>query len=149
MKKILLWLLAVPMMVFGVAALAPAPAEAQFTRPNNLTDYTNGGETEWLDVVGQGAGQGDAFVTVVRNFVNWMLGILALIALLVLLYGGFQMVTAAGNEDQYGQWFKILKQAAAGLAMIGIAWFVISIIFFVISLAVTNAPADSWSTQWS
>jgi len=138
------------MMIFGIATLAPAPtAEAQFTRPNNLTDYTNGWETEGLDIIWQGAGQWDAFVTVVRNFVNWTLGILALIALLVLLYGGFQMVTAAWNEDQYGQWFKILKQAAFGLAMIGIAWFVISIIFFVINLAVTNAPADSWATQWS
>jgi len=41
-----------------------------------------------------------------------MLGMLALIALVVLLWGGFQMVTAAGDDDKYKKGFKILQQAA-------------------------------------
>jgi hypothetical protein len=40
-------------------------------------------------------GQQDAFVNVVKSAINWLLGILALIALIILLYGGFLMVTAA------------------------------------------------------
>jgi hypothetical protein len=62
---------------------------------------------------------------------------LALIALVLLLWWGFQMVTAAGDDKKYDAWFTILKQAAFGLIMIGVAWFVVSIIFFVINL-VTN-----------
>jgi len=45
------------------------------------------------------------------------------------------MVTAAGNEDKYKAGFTILKQAALGLALIGVAWFIISLIFFVIEIA--------------
>ena len=81
----------------------------------------------------------DELIDVIKWIVNRVLGILALIALLLLMYGGFQMVTAAGNEDQYGQWFKILKNAAIGLAIIWLAWFIISIIFFVINIATTSS----------
>jgi Type IV secretion system pilin len=66
-----------------------------------------------------------------------LLGILALITLILLLWGGFQMVTAAGDDKKYGDGFTILKQAAFGLIMIGVAWFIVSLIFFVITL-VTN-----------
>jgi thiol:disulfide interchange protein len=56
------------------------------------------------------------------------------------------MVTAAGNEEQYGKWMTILKQAAFGLIMIGIAWFIVSIIFFLVSIFTTSAtPAN---TAW-
>jgi preprotein translocase subunit Sss1 len=44
------------------------------------------------------------------------------------------MVTAAGNEEKYGTGFKILKQAGIGLVFIGLAWFVVSIIFFLLNL---------------
>jgi len=79
-------------------------------------------------------GQQDAFVNVIRGWINWTLGILAFIALIILLYGGFLMVTAAGDEEKYKKWFTILRQAAIGLILIGIAWFVVSIIFWLVNL---------------
>ena len=114
---------------------------------NPFVDVNHSGTAEkiavvWLnDADATDGGQKDALVNVIRSVVNWVLGILWLIALLVLLYGGFQMVTAAWNEDQYGQWFKILKQAAFGLAMIGVARFIVSIIFFVLSLITSEENA--------
>jgi hypothetical protein len=62
---------------------------------------------------------------------------LALITLCILLWWGFQMVTAAGDEKKYDAGFTYVKQAAGWLAMIGVAWFIVSIIFFVIKLATT------------
>jgi hypothetical protein len=62
------------------------------------------------------------------------LGILALVALVILIWGGFQMVTAAGNETQYKKGFKILQQAAIGLIFIGASWLIISLIFYIINL---------------
>jgi hypothetical protein len=38
----------------------------------------------------------------VKSGVNWVLGILALIALIYLMRGGFQMVTSGGDDDKYG-----------------------------------------------
>jgi hypothetical protein len=71
--------------------------------------------------------------------VNWVLGILALIALLILMYGGFQMVTAAGDEKKYEAGFTILKQAAQGLILIGVAWFIISMVFWLINQMTSTA----------
>ena len=72
---------------------------------------------------------------VVKSIVNWFLGILWLIALIMMLYGGFLMVTAAGEEESYNKWWKILKSAAVGLIIIGIARFVLSLIFWLIVTA--------------
>jgi uncharacterized membrane protein len=99
-----------------------------------------------VNTVGTNDGQQDAFVNVIKSAVNRTLWILALIALLVLLYGGFQMVTAAGNEEQYGKWMTILKQAAFGLVMIGVAWFIVSIIFWLVNLFTTTSEG---STAWT
>ena len=90
--------------------------------------------TTGLWVAGSGTGQWEWFLDVVRNAINWLLGILALITLVLLLWGWFQMVTAAWDEKKYDAWFTILKQAAFGLMMIWVAWFVVSMIFFVINL---------------
>ena len=61
--------------------------------------------------MGTDADQGENLLQVVKNFINWMLGILGMITLIILLYGGFQMVTAAGDEEKYNAGFNILKQA--------------------------------------
>lgn len=77
----------------------------------------------------------ESFLGVVKSFVNWVLWIMSLIALIVLLWWAFQMVTAAGNEEKYGKWFTILKQAAIWLILMWVAWFIVSIIFSVIGAA--------------
>jgi len=71
---------------------------------------------------------------VVKSAVNRVLGILALIALLFLMRGGFQMVTSGGDDEKYKAGFTILKHGATGLILIGVAWFVISIIFWLVQL---------------
>ena len=54
---------------------------------------------------------------------------LSLIALVILLRGGFQMVTAAGDEAKYKKGFKLLSQAAVGLVFIAVSRLVVSVIF--------------------
>jgi hypothetical protein len=54
----------------------------------------------------------------IKTAINWVLSILGIIALVILLYGGFQMVTAAGAEDKYKKGFTILRQAGIGLIFI-------------------------------
>ena len=140
LKKLFTWIVAPLFATVWVLSLAVAPmsVEAQFTNPNPYTDPNDPGWSTAIDIIGTGEGQWDNLVNVVKWFVNRVLGILALIALLVLLWGWFQMVTAAGNEERYNAGFKILKEAAAWLALIGIAWFIISIIFFVIGLVTST-----------
>ncbi len=142
LKKLIMW---VGLPVFVLSTLSMA--SAQFVKgTNSLLDPTDSGETENLEVIGGGIGQWDSFANVVKGFINWSLGILALIALIILLWGGFQMVTAAGDEERYKKWFTILKQAALWLAMIGVARFIVSLIFFVINLVSNGAVNTSGTT---
>lgn len=85
-------------------------------------------------VPGSTALQNDKLITSVKTGINRVLGILALIALIVLIWGGFQMVTAAGDDGKYKKGFKILEQAAIGLIFVGVSWLVVSVIFWLIGL---------------
>ncbi len=98
---------------------------------------TNPWNTAWVWVVWEWEDTGGWLIDVIKSFINWVLGLLSLIALVILLYGWFKMVTAAGDEWKYKEGFKILKQAGIGLAVIGLSWFVVSIIFWII-WGVTN-----------
>ena len=74
--------------------------------------------TQGIGISGTGTAQGGKLIDVIKSFINWMLGILALIALVILIWGGFQMVTAAGDDAKYKKGFKILQQAGIGLVFI-------------------------------
>ena len=64
-----------------------------------------------------------------------------MIALIFLIYGGFQMVTSGGDDKKYEAGFTILKHAAIGLILIGVAWFVISLVFWLVNKTASNAGA--------
>jgi hypothetical protein len=75
----------------------------------------------------------DSLIVSVKVFINRVLWLLWLIALLVLLYGWFQMVTAAGDDGKYKKWFKILQQAGMWLIFIWLSWLFVSVIFWIIN----------------
>lgn len=56
------------------------------------------------------------------NVVNWILGILALIAVIMILIGGFRWMTAGGNEEKVESAKKLLIAALIGLVIILAAW---------------------------
>ena len=86
-----------------------------------------------VDLIDTNRNTNNDLIIVIKNWINRILGVLSLIALIILLWGWFQMVTAAWDEKKYEAGFTILKQAAFGLMMIWVAWFVVSIIFYVIN----------------
>lgn len=78
------------------------------------------------------AGTGTNLLDIIKSFINWILGLLSLIALGMALWGGFQMVTAAGDDTKYKAGFKVLKQAAIGLIIVWFSWIIVSSIFWLI-----------------
>lgn len=78
-------------------------------------------------------------ITTVKNFINRVLWILWLIALIILLWWWFQMLTASGDETKYKKWFTILKQAALWLAVIFLAWIFVTAIFWLINQTAAEA----------
>ncbi len=73
----------------------------------------------------------DRIIDVIKNFINYALGFLALIAFGMLIYGGYKMVASGGDDGAYKEGIGILKNAAIGIAFIAVSWFLVTFIFFV------------------
>ncbi len=86
--------------------------------------------------------ESSSLLNTITNAVNCILGMLALIALIICLWWGFQMVTAAGDDAKYKKGMGILKQAAIGLVIIGVSWMFVSVIFWLI-----GTVSDSWAAK--
>ena len=125
-KKLLLWLGISSLLAFaGLATINPVNADV--TTHFGDTSMAGGVWVAWAWEASSAS-----LIDVIKSFINWMLGILSLIALIMLLMGWFKMVTAAGDEEKYKGGFKIMKQAGIWLAVIGVSWLVVSLIFFVL-----------------
>ena len=122
MKKLLVGAFLGMFTLAGVAVL-PNQANADWTNPNADENLVS----DWQKFTWS------ALLDTIRNAINWLLWILATLALVICLYGGFKMVTAAGDEKKYWDGLKVLKYAAIGLAIIGLSWMIVSIIFRFVS----------------
>lgn len=70
--------------------------------------------------------------------INYVLGIVGLVALIYLIYHGFLTVTAWSNEEQQKKWLEGVKYGAIAIIGLGVAWFLLSLIFRLINI-VTEA----------
>jgi len=68
-----------------------------------------------------GLGTADLMSTVIK-IVQWALGFLGLIAVIMIMYGGFVWMTAAGNTDKVDKAKKIIIRAVIGLVIVLLAW---------------------------
>ena len=68
------------------------------------------------------------FESTVVNATNWILGFVALIAVLMIIWGGVQYLTSAGNQDQVRTGKDTIKYALMGLVVAGIAYALVNLI---------------------
>ncbi len=82
-----------------------------------------------IDNVGATIGLGSADLKqTVLNIISFVLGLLGLIAVIMILYGGFIWLTAGGNEDKVGSAKKIISAAIIGLIVILLAWAIVNFV---------------------
>jgi len=77
---------------------------------------------------------------IAANVINIALGFLGVLAVIIILIGGFKWMTAAGNEEQIEEAKKVLMAGIIGLVIILASW---GLATFVISrlLSATGATA--------
>ena len=63
-------------------------------------------------------GENAELESAVQGYVNTFMTFLAIIAVLLILWGGFQILTAAGDDDKVSKGKTIIIQAAIGLLVI-------------------------------
>lgn len=77
-----------------------------------------------------GLGSADLQQTVI-GLIQWVLGFLGLIAVIMILIGGFKWMTAGGNEEKIESAKKLLTSAIIGLVIVLLAW---AIVLFALSV---------------
>lgn len=75
---------------------------------------------------------------VAARIINVALGFLGIIAVVIVLYGGFMWMTAAGNEERISKAKQILTAGIIGLVIIIMAWAIASYVVRTL-MNVTNA----------
>jgi len=139
MKKMLVGAFLGMFALAGVAVL-PNYASAQV----DPSDSSSAGWIDWNDptwgnmIKNNDKQEWSQLLTTVRSTINWLLWILATIAVAICLYAGFLMVTSAGDEKKYQKWFTVLKYAAIGLVIVWLSWIIVSAIFWFIWLQGNN-----------
>jgi len=84
-----------------------------------VTSYT-------IENIGGSVGLGSADLkSTVVNIIQWVLGILALVAVVMIIIGGFQWMTAAGNEERIEKAKKVISAAVIGLIIVLLAWAIV------------------------
>ncbi|PIS42405.1 MAG: hypothetical protein COT24_03715 [Candidatus Kerfeldbacteria bacterium CG08_land_8_20_14_0_20_40_16] len=79
-------------------------------------------------------GSADLQATVIA-IIQWILGLLGLIAVIMILIGGFKWMTAGGNEEKIESAKKLLTAAIIGLVIILLAWAIVIFAIGVLSNA--------------
>ncbi len=97
------------------------PALAQGSRLANTVQ----GSLNFATIVGWGT---QDLRTTIMLIINIILGFLGIIAIIIVLYGGFKWMTAAGNEEQVGEAKKIIIAGIVGLAIIFAAYSIASFV---------------------
>ena len=93
-----------------------------------------------IESVGSQIGLGDADLkTTVLNIVRLVLSLMTLIAVVLVIYGGFVWLTAAGNEDNVEKAKRIISAAVIGLIIILLAWAVVIFVARTTANVTTNS----------
>ncbi len=97
-----------------VVLLAPASGLAQLKAPANT--------------FGLPGAQGSTISTEIGRYVNVFLGVVGLIAVVFLIYGGFRYITSAGNEESAEAAKKIISNSIIGLIVIIMSYIIVTVI---------------------
>jgi hypothetical protein len=123
MKKfasfLLLALIMVPVFVVALSVNAQADNMLWGGYETNVQTATGLGNTDPREIAG--------------SVVNIFLGFLGIVAVLIILYGGFKWMTAGGNDDGIAEAKQMISAGVVGLVVIlaafGIAQFVINALY--------------------
>lgn len=87
-----------------------------------------------IESIGSQLGLGDVDIkTTAVHILNLVLGFLPLVALVMIMLGGFTWLTSGGNEERVDRAKKTISAAVIGMVLVLLAWAVVS--FFAKSTA--------------
>jgi hypothetical protein len=148
MKKVSIFAI-VFMMAFSMFAVAGVNAQLDAT-DHSGQGYTPNVQADGSDAVGwggtaqvatyetSGLGNNDPR-SIAANIINIILGFLGILAVVLILFGGFKWMTAAGNEDKVAEAKKLLVAGVVGMIIILAAYALAAFVLDAIFRATTQA----------
>ena len=121
------WLGSTPNANCGAASLSP-PMNCAGARVSHLVCD---GIRRW-GMIPKPSNVPDDFEQSIKNATDWILGFVGMIAVLMLIWGGINYLTSAGDEDKAKTGKKTISYALIGLVLAGIAYAVVNVIITVI-----------------
>lgn len=99
--------------VLSLAVPAVVGAVAPPTSPTELLNQT-------ANASGQTQTRG--LVEIIGNIIQWILGLVGVILLIMFIYGGVLYATSAGNEDKVDTGKKVMLYAIIGVVIIALSF---------------------------
>jgi len=134
MKKIvglaMALLILTPVFAFSLPVLAVSTFDPWDDNQSNGEDFANNAGLPGAGLEVRGT---------IESIIAWVMGFLGIIAVVVILIGGFKWMTAGGNEDKVGAAKKMLISGLIGLIIVVLAY---AIAVFVLTqlIEITNNP---------
>lgn len=126
-KKIAGFAIAIFGLMLAVPSFSAVPVAQAQGDPNNVIWGGNMTQEEFRDELGLGDRDPRA---IAASVIRVLLGFLGVIAVVIILLGGFKWMTAGGNDEKVGEARKLIIQGIVGLIIIlaafGISTFVIN-----------------------
>ncbi|MDP3976090.1 MAG: hypothetical protein Q8P95_04190 [bacterium] len=80
------------------------------------------------DEISRATGGETSFINLVRTIINYFLGFLGILAIAIVIYGGFMYVTAGVNESGAETGKKVLMYAAIGIVVILLSFVLVNLL---------------------
>lgn len=117
MKVLKKFALTLGLMATALALLNFFPAVAGATSILNISDNP--------EAVSVATGGQTSLRGTVLTFVNYGLGFLGILAVIMIIYGGVQLTASAGNEDAMGNAKKIITYSVVGLLIVLLSFVIV------------------------
>jgi len=88
-------------------------------------------------------GKGD-LQTTIANIINVALSLLGIVAVVIILLGGFKWMTAAGNDDKVEEAKKLILAGIIGLAIVMSAWAIARFVLIQLGSATAVTGAEQY-----
>ena len=95
-----------------------------------LMDVTHAAVSDYgIQTTGRGTTVSETELTQnVKNIINFVLGVLGLIAVCVIIYAGIRLTSSAGNDDAKENAKKIITYAIIGLLIVALSWVIVEFV---------------------
>ncbi len=136
MKKVFARMFAIMIVAF-VSVSSVAFGQQSFLKQNlNNAPELPGLNKGTYDVKTQAQGAVDNVIKTISEIINWVLGLLALISLIILIYTGVKMLLNSSDDKAIDEWYKTAKNIFIALLFIGASWLIVQFIFYIVKLFV-------------